>query len=88
MASKGTLHWENDKVLTIGKIDRYSKVIAFAKWSVLVKNLQGQKHAKNVFWVTLELISLKTAIKKHLIFEEWQVSGAEREVLKVNAHVN
>ena len=69
-ASKGTLHWENDKVLTIGKIGRYSKVIAFAKWSVLVKNLQGQKHAKNVFRVTLELICLETAIKKHLILEK------------------
>ena len=50
--SKGTLHWENDKGLKIGKIGRYLKVIAFAKWSVLVKNLQGQKHAKNVFRVT------------------------------------
>ena len=47
-----------------------TKAIAFAKWSVCVKNLKCQKGAKNDCTNTLELLCAKKLSKKHLIFEK------------------
>ena len=60
-----------DKKMTIffqiAKIVHYAKAIAFAKWSVLVKNSHFQKHVKNVSRTTLKLFCAKNGSKKHLI---------------------
>ena len=52
------------------KTTAHAKAIAFAKWSVWVKNLKCQKHAKNHSTRTLELFSAKNRSKKHQIFEK------------------
>ena len=48
-----------------------SKAIDFARWSIWVKNSNGQKHAKNDTTSTLELFCAKNRLKKHQIFEKW-----------------
>ena len=45
--------------------------IDFAKWSVWVKNSNGQKRAKKDSTSTLELFCAKNRCKKHQIFEKW-----------------
>ena len=54
----------------MAKIGHHAKAIAFAKWSVWVKNLKCQKGAKNDSTTTLELLCAKNRSKKHLIFEK------------------
>ena len=43
-AQKNTKYSRNETILKIGHL---AKAIAFAKWSVWVKNSKCQKHAKN-----------------------------------------
>ena len=47
-----------------------AKVIAFAKWSVRVKNQKCQKGAKNDCRTSLEMFSANNRSKKHLIGEK------------------
>ena len=60
---------------TILKIGHLAKAIDFAKWSVWVKNSNGQKRAKNDSTSTLELFCAKNRCKKHQIFEKWDHFG-------------
>ena len=59
------------KIAYLAKAIAHAKAIAFAKWSVWVKNLKCQKHAKNNSTRTLELFCAKNGSKKHQIFEKW-----------------
>ena len=43
-----------------------------AKYSVLVKKINGLKHAKNLSTNTLEMFYAKNGSKKQLIMEEWE----------------
>ena len=52
------------------KIAHLAKAIAFAKWSVWVKNEKCQKHAKHHSTRLLELFCAKNRSKKHQIFEK------------------
>ena len=52
------------------KIGHNAKAIGFAKWSVWLKNLNCQKHAKNVSRNTPELFCAKNGFKTQLIFEK------------------
>ena len=61
----------NETILKIGKNGHYAKAIAFAKWSVWVKNENCEKHAKNSCRSTLQLYYAKNGSKKQLIFEKW-----------------
>ena len=54
----------------MAKIGHKAKAIAFAKWSVWVKNSKCQKGAKNDCTSTFELLCAKKPSKKHLIFEK------------------
>ena len=54
----------------MAKIGHNAKAIGFAKWSVWLKNLNYQKHAKNVSRDTPELFGAKNGFKKQLIFKE------------------
>ena len=47
-----------------------AKAVAFAKWSVKVKNQKCQKGAKNDCRTSLEMFSAKNRSKKHLIGEK------------------
>ena len=67
-AAKNTKYSRNE---TIFKIGHLAKAIDFAKWSVWVKNSEGQKRAKNDSTSTLELFFAKKRLKKHQIFEKW-----------------
>ena len=67
-AAKNTKYSSNETILKIGHL---AKAIDFAKWSVWVKNSNGQKPAKNVFTSTWELFWGKNPWKKHKIFEKW-----------------
>ena len=60
-----------ETILKISKNGHYAKVIAFAKWSVWVKNYNCEKHAKNSCRSTLQLYYAKNGSKKQLIFEKW-----------------
>ena len=60
--------FENETILKIGHL---AKAIDFAKWSVWLKNSNGQKRAKNDSASTLELFCAKNRLKKHQIFEKW-----------------
>ena len=62
---------KNETILKIGKNGDYAKAIAFAKWSVWVKNYNCEKHAKNSCRSTLQLYYAKNGSKKQLIFEKW-----------------
>ena len=55
-AHKNTKYSKNERILKMG---RFAKAIEFAKWSVWVKNENGQKHAKNDSTSTLELFCAK-----------------------------
>ena len=62
----------NETILKIGHLSKaiaHAKAIAFAKWSVWVKNYKCQKHVKNYSTRTLELFCAKNRSKKHQIFE-------------------
>ena len=64
----------NETILKIGHLTKaiaHAKAIAFAKWSVWVKNYKCQKHVKNYSTRTLELLSAKNRSKKHQIFNKW-----------------
>ena len=54
----------------LAKAITHAEAIAFAKWSVWVKNLNVQKHAKNVCISTLEFFGAKNRWKEHQIFEK------------------
>ena len=71
----GKSHWEKNQICE--KSDRvenrrlaHAKAIAFAKWSVWVKTLKCQKHAKNHPTRTLELFCARNRFKKNQIFEK------------------
>ena len=57
---------KNESILKTAKIRRDAKAIAFAKWSVWVKNETSQKGAKNNCTTTWELFCAKTRFKKLL----------------------
>ena len=59
-AQKNTKYSRNETIMKIGYL---AKAIALAKCSVWVKNLKCQKHAKNYFTRTLQLVCAKTARK-------------------------
>ena len=63
-----TKYWRSETILKIGHL---AKAIHCAKWSVWVKNSNGQKRAKNDSTSTLELFCAKNRCKKHQIFEKW-----------------
>ena len=62
-----TKYWISETILKIGHL---AKAIHCAKWSVWVKNSNGQKRAKNDSTTTLELFCAKNRWKKHQIFEK------------------
>ena len=55
------------KMGAFAKTTAHAKAIAFGKWSVWVKNLKCQKHAKNLSTGTF---SAKNRSKKQQIFEK------------------
>ena len=67
-AWKNTKYSRNETILKIGHL---AKAIDFPKWSIWVKNLNGQKRAKNDSASTLELFCPKNPCKKHQIFDKW-----------------
>ena len=72
-ARQNTKYSRNETILKIGHLAKaiaHSKAIACAKWSVWVKNLKCQKHAKNHSATTVELFCEKHGSKKHQIFEK------------------
>ena len=65
---------KNETILKIGHLAKaiaHAKAIPIAKWSVWVKHLKCQKHAKTDSIRTLELFCAKSPLKKHQIFEKW-----------------
>ena len=73
-AAKNTEYSRNETILKIfhlAKAIAHAKAIAFAKWSVWVKNKNGQKHAQNGCTRGLELFCAKSRCEKHQIFEKW-----------------
>ena len=60
----------NETILKIGKNGHYAKAIAFAKWSVWVKNQKCQKHAIKDSTSTFDLFHAKNSSKKQLIYEK------------------
>ena len=67
-AAKNTKYSRNETILKIG---HHGKAIDFAKWSVWVKNSNGQKRVKKYSTSTLELFCTKNRGIKHQIFEKW-----------------
>ena len=70
---KNIKYSRNETILKIGHLTKaiaHAKAIAFAKWSVWVKNYKCQKHAKKHSTRTLELFSLKNCSKKHQVLEK------------------
>ena len=67
-AGKNTIYSRNEFILRLGHL---VKGIDFAKWSVCLKNSNGQKRARNDSTSTLELFCAKHRWKKHQIFEKW-----------------
>ena len=63
---KNTKYSRNETILKIGHL---AKAIDFAKWSVWLKNSNGQKRAKNDSGSTLELFCAKNRLKKYNIRE-------------------
>ena len=55
--------------MKIGKSGHNAKAIAFAKWSVWLKNYKYQKHAIKDSTSTLDLFYAKNSSKRQLIFE-------------------
>ena len=74
-ARKNTKYSRNKTFLKISHLANaiaHAKAIAFAKWSVWVKNWKCQKHAKTQSTRTVQLFCAeKDARKKHQIFEKW-----------------
>ena len=73
-ARKNTKYWRNNIFLKIGHLAKaiaHAKAIAFTKWSVWVKNLKCQKHAKNHSTRAAELFCAINGSKKHLILKKW-----------------
>ena len=64
----------NETILKIGKNSHHAKAIAFAKWSVWVKNENCEEHAKNSCRSTLQLYYAKNGSKKQLRYEKWDHS--------------
>ena len=61
-APKNTKCYRKARILKISHLAKaiaHTKAIDFAKWSVLVKNLKCQKHAKKHAKRTLEMFSAK-----------------------------
>ena len=56
--------------MKIGKSGHNEKAIAFAKWSVWVKNEKCQKHAIKDSTSALDLLYARNGSKKQLIFEK------------------
>ena len=70
---KNTKYSRNETSLKLGHLAKaiaQAKAIAFAKWSVWVKNLKCQKHAKNHSTRILKFFCAKNRSKKHQIFEK------------------
>ena len=62
------------KTPNIREIQQFSnlaKAIDFSKWSVWLKNSNGQKRGKNDSASKLELFCAKNRLKKHQLFEKW-----------------
>ena len=73
-ARKKNKYWRNETISKIGPVAKaiaHAKSIAFGKWSVWVKNLKCQKHAKNHSTRLLELFCAKNRSKKHQILKKW-----------------
>ena len=71
---KSTKYWKNETILKIthlAKAITHAKAIAFAKWSVRVKNYNCQKHAKNHSTTTAQLFCVKNGSKKQQILKKW-----------------
>ena len=71
-AGKNTKYSRNETILKIGHLAKalgHAKAIAFAKWSVWVKNENGQKHAKNGWARRVELFCAENRSTKHQILE-------------------
>ena len=66
-ARKNSKYSRNETILKIGNL---AKAIAFAKWSVWVKNYPCQKHAKSQSKRTVELFCAKNGSKKHQILKK------------------
>ena len=64
---KNTIYSRNETILKIGHL---AKAIDFARWSVWLKNSNGQKRAKNDSRGTLGLFCAKNRRKKNQIFEK------------------
>ena len=60
-ASRNTKYSRNETILKIGHL---AKAIDFAKWSVWVKNSNGQKRDKNDSTSTIELFCAKNRLNK------------------------
>ena len=63
-----TKYWRSETILKIGHL---AKAIHCAKWSVWVKNWNGQKRAQNDSTSTLELFCAKNRWEKHQILQKW-----------------
>ena len=73
-ARKNTKYSRNKASLKIGYLAKaiaHAKVIAFAKWSVGVKNWKCEKHDRNDPKRILKLFCAKNRSKKHQILEKW-----------------
>ena len=68
IAWKNTKYSRNETILKIGHL---AKAIDFARWSVWLKNSNGQKRGKKDSTSTLELFCAKKRWKKHHVFEKW-----------------
>ena len=66
---KHGIYSKNDKFSKIARIGQYEKAMAFAKWSLWVKNLNSRKDTKNDSTTTLQLFCAKNGSKKHRIFK-------------------
>ena len=64
----------NETILKIAYLPKaipHALPLALAKWSIWVKNQNGQKHAQNGCTRGLELFCAKNRWKKHQIFQKW-----------------
>ena len=71
--SKSTKYWRNETTMKIGHLAKaiaHAKAIAFAKWSVWVKNYKCQKHVENHSTRALELFCVKNYSKKHQVLKK------------------
>ena len=72
-ARKSTKYWRNETILKIGHLAKaiaHAKAIAFANWSVWIKNYKCQNYAKNLSTSTSNLFcAKKSAEKKKQLFQ-------------------